>query len=286
MLDVAIIGAGELGGAIAHVLARTDIVSSVRLIDEMGHIAAGKALDIMQASPIEGFSTRVSGTNDVFAAAGASLLIVADMAVKAGSSGLSEWHGDEGLKHLERVSQIAPDRIVICAGAWQRDLVERGARELHMPRTRIFGSAPEALAAAVRAFVALEANGSPSDVSLTVLGVPPSQVVIPWDQATIGGVSLVRVLDEPACRRLAARVAPLWPPGAYALASAAVKAVACIAEQSRAVVSGFVAPDDSSGELARTVALPLRLGWSGVVSAELPPLSVHDRVALDNARLR
>ncbi len=87
---------------------------------------------------------------------------------------------------------------ILCAGAAQRDLVERGARELHFAREKLFGSAPEALAGAVRALVALETNGSPSDVALTILGVPPSQIVVPWEDAAIGGFAATRMLDEPA----------------------------------------------------------------------------------------
>src|SRR5207245_5970478 len=64
MTDVAIIGAGEVGGLIAHVLARRDAVAEIRLIDESGRVAAGKALDITQAAPSERFAARVSGAID------------------------------------------------------------------------------------------------------------------------------------------------------------------------------------------------------------------------------
>jgi malate dehydrogenase len=275
----AIIGAGELGGALAHVLARRDLVPVIRLIDERGHLAEGKALDIMQAAPIEGFATAVSGSADLTRAAGAALVILADR-----SSG-GEWEGDEGLLLLKRLSQLDAGHVVLCAGASQRELIERGVRELRFARKRLFGSAPEALAAAVRAIVALETNGSASDVALAVLGVPPSHVVVPWEEATIGGFAATRVLDETARRRLAARIAPLWPPGPYALAWAGAKAAEAVLGRSRRTISGFIAPDDSNGRRARTAALPLRLGETGVLSDDLPSLSVHDRVALDNAMM-
>jgi malate dehydrogenase len=275
----AIIGAGELGGALAHVLARRDLASTIRLIDETGQVAEGKALDIMQAAPIEGFATEVSGSTDLTTVAGAALVVLADR------SGGSEWQGEDGLLLLKRLSQLGAGSVVLCAGASQRELIERGVRELRFARERLFGSAPEALAAAVRAIVALETNGSPSDVALTVLGVPPSQVVVPWEEATIGGFAATRVLDEAARRRLAARVEPLWPPGPYALAWAAAKAADAVLGRSRRTMSGFIAPDDSNGRRARTAALPLRLGEAGVLSDKLPSLSVRDRVALDNAML-
>jgi malate dehydrogenase len=91
MQQVAIIGAGELGGAVAHALARSNLVQSVRLIDETRRVAAGKALDIAQAAPVEGFATQLSGATDVSMAAGASIVILADR-ITGG-----EWQGEDGL---------------------------------------------------------------------------------------------------------------------------------------------------------------------------------------------
>ena len=279
MRDVAIIGAGELGGALAYVLARRSVAGEIRLIDEKGTVAAGKALDIMQAAPIEGFATRLSGSTDVSSAAGASILAVTDR------FGGGEWQGEDGLMLLKRIVEIGAGSIVLCAGSSQRELVERGVRELHVGRRRLFGSAPEALAGAVRAMVALETNGSPRDVALAVLGVPPSQLVIPWEDATIAGFAMTRVLDEPSRHRIEARAARLWPPGPYALASAAASAIEALLGRSRRLVSCFVAPDDSAGRRARAAAFPVRLGPPGIVDVALPSLSVRERVRLDNATL-
>ncbi len=279
MLDVAILGAGELGGSLAYALARRELARTIRLIDPHGQVAAGKALDLMQASPIQGFSATISGTTEISAAASGTLLVLADRA-RGG-----EWTGDEGFLVLKQLSLIASDRIVLCAGAAARDLIERGVQELGYRRNRLFGSAPEGLAAALRALVALETNGSVRDVTLMVLGVPPANVVVPWDDVTVAGAALTRILDEPSRRRLASRAALLWPPGHYTLANAAAEAIASISERSRRQLSCFVAPDDSSGKRTRAVALPVRLGAEGIVMVEMPALSVNARVALDNAML-
>src|SRR3989454_11139220 len=97
MRDVAIIGAGELGGALAYVLARRSVAGEIRLIDQMGNVAAGKALDIMQAAPIDGFATRLSGSTDVSTAAGASVLVVTDR------FGGDVWQVGGGLLLLKRI---------------------------------------------------------------------------------------------------------------------------------------------------------------------------------------
>ena len=99
---------------------------------------------------------------------------------------------------------------------------------IDIPRQRLFGSAPEALAAALRSLIALETNGSIRDIALTVLGVPPHQTVVPWHTVTIAGFAATDVLSEPVRRRIETRLEPLWPPGPFALATAAAEAVATI----------------------------------------------------------
>lgn len=279
MHDVAIFGAGELGGLLAHVLARRDVARSILLVDVCGRVAAGKALDIMQASAIEGFAVRVSGSADISAAVGSAIIVLADAADGA------EWQGDEGLQILERLSRIGADSVVMCADAAHRELVERGVSDLAFRPNRLFGTAPEALASSLRALVALEANYSVKDIALTVLGVPPDQTVVPWEAVTIGGFGASQVLAEPIRRRLDARLPSLWPPGPYALATAAAEALACIIGGSSRAFSCFVAPADRMGKRARTAALPVRLGTGGAVPVEVTSLSVSARIALDNAML-
>ncbi len=279
MREVAIIGAGELGGAAAHALARSNLVQSVRIIDAERRVAEGKALDIAQAAPVEGFATRTSGGTDLSLAAGAFLVIIADRI--AGG----EWRGEDALALLKRLSQTAARAVMVCAGPSQHELVERGVCELGLSRTRLFGSAPESLAAAARALVALAVNGSPRDVALSVLGLPPEHTVIPWSDATVAGLSLTRLVDEPTRRQLAMRVSALWPTGPYALAAAATSVVEAMTGRSRRILSSFVAPDLATGRHARTTAMPVRLGASGIVEMVSPSLSAVEQVALDNAMM-
>lgn len=250
---------------------------TITLVDEAGRVAAGKALDIAQAAPVVGFATQLTGTADMSAVAGAALIVIADR------FGAAEWQSEDGLALLRRTTQLASSAVILCAGAAQRELVDRGVRELKIARGRLFGSAPEALAGGARALVALSLDASPRDVSLAVLGVPPSQIVIPWQDATLAGFEITRLLDEPTRRRLSARVAALWPSRPQALAAAAVSAIASMSGRSRRLASCFVAPDTSAGARTRTAALPVRLGPAGIVDVMVPSLSVVERVALDNA---
>ena len=277
MREVAILGAGELGGATAHLLARRDVARSVRLVDEAGSIAAGKALDITQAAPIDGFSTQLSGSTDIASAAGAAVIVLADR-VKGG-----EWQGDEGAQFARRLSQMAPRAVLLWAGAASRDAIDRAVRELHQDRRRLPGSAPEALASGARALCALAAGGSPKDVALSLVGSPPQRTVFLWEHATIGGVAIPSLIAEPERRRLAGRIAASWPPGPYALASAAVAAIEAMAGRSRRTIACFVGPDVAMGARTRTAALPVRLGAEGIERIMLPALSPRERVELEAA---
>src|SRR5262249_38427599 len=110
MRDIAIVGAGELGGCIAHAVARQNFVPTIRLLDDTGAMAEGKALDISQAAPIEGFASVLSGSTDVTSVGGAAAIVIADHGAGV------EWIGDDGLTLLKRVSQLAPTAVIICAG--------------------------------------------------------------------------------------------------------------------------------------------------------------------------
>jgi len=276
MRHVAIIGAGELGGAIAHLLARRDIARSIVLVDERGAVAAGKALDIAQAAPVEGFATQLSASSDVSTAAGADAIVVAER-VQGG-----EWFGEEAFALVKRLTASAPAAVVILAGTMSREAIERGVHEGRIAGGRLIGTAPEALASAARALTALAVNGSPRDIALPVLGAPPGHTIVAWEDATIAGFALTRTIDEPTRRRLTARIQAMWPPGPHALAAAAVKTVAAIDGRSRHLVTAFVAPA-GPGRSARAAAVPIRLGPAGVVELVMPELSAGERVAFENA---
>jgi malate dehydrogenase len=285
MREVAIVGAGELGGLVAHALVRRNAADRVRLIDDNGRVAEGKALDIGQAAPVEGFAGMVTSSTDVSAAAGAAVVVIADRVGGPGAPVRAAWHGEDSLALVRQLNAIAPRALFLCPDVSHRELVERSVRELHIPRSRILGSASEAFLAAATAIVALEIDASPRDVTLSILGVPPDRIVIAWEHAAVGGFALTGMISEPIRRQLTRRIGALWPVGPHALASAACKVVDAMSANSRRAVTCFVGPDDQAGVRTRAVALPVRLGSNGIVEVMMPTLSVVERVALDNAML-
>jgi malate dehydrogenase len=274
---IVILGAGELGGALARQLAAADVVATVVLVDDSGKIAEGKALDIRQAAPIDQYTTDVKGTTELSAVIGAAFLIVADRA----STG-SEWQSEEGLTFLKRVAEFNGTAPIVCAGAAQMSIVERGVREQGFSRTRLLGSAPEALRSAIVSMTALEAGCDPCDVSLTVVGRPPQQLVVPWEDASIAGRRATAVLSPPAITRLESRLTRLWPPGPMTLASAATRLVRAALQRSTRTCSAFVSMGRDDGQSGPTAILPVLMEPSGIRSVIRPELSARDRVRLDS----
>jgi len=279
MSIVAIIGAGMLGGSLAHKLAARGRFDEVRLIDELRDIAVGKALDIQQAAAIETFHTTLRADGDLGAAVGADVVVITGPA----EATETEWSEESGLPLLDQVAAADPRAIIVCAGASHRRLIERAVVELEIPRRRLIGSAPEGLRAALAAIVALELGCPASEVALTVLGAPPEHTVIPWSQATVGGLALDQHLPAVALARLREKLSRLWPLGPYALAAAAGRV-------SEAVIDGigrnpacFVVLDGELGTRGRSTAMRVELSTGGVVNVTEPSLSVQERVELETA---
>lgn len=278
-MTVAILGAGEIGGALARQLAALDLVSRIVIIDDFANVAAGKALDIAQSAPVDRYHTAVSGTADLAAVVGAAVLVISDTATQP----LSEWKDEAGLALLRRVSGLNQRAPIICAGVLQAGLVERGVNEVGLSRMRLFGSAPEALRSAVAAITSLEANAAPSDVSLSVLGRPPQQIIVPWNEAAIAGRPATQVLSAAQLARLDARIARLWPPGPYALASAATRLIRTALTRTPRIHSALVAVTREEGSVGRSAMMPVTLQPNGIASLIAPALSARDRVRFESA---
>lgn len=276
MSFVAIIGAGPIGGALAHTLAARGRVDEVRLIDPEGRIAEGKALDILQSSPIEQWNTRVSAATDIAAAAGAEVIVLADM-VKTG-----EISGDLGLSLVRQITRIDTNAPLLFAGGLQRDLMALTVGELHVPPRRIAGSAPLALESSVRALAAALTDASPVDLSIGIAGVPPRDAVIGWDAATAFNQPIAAVLAPHHLAALSARLPALWPPGPYALGSAGARIAEALAAGSRRRYTAFAAIDVGGAGRSLVAAVPVEFVQGGIGRTLEPALSRHERTAFEN----
>lgn len=277
MSFIAILGAGAIGGALTHTLAARDRSREIRLIDADERVARGKALDILQASPMERFACRITAADGIEAAAGAAVIVVADAA-----AGNAEHTGENGLALVRRLAAVESSAPIVFAGATQRELMGRVVSELRVHRRRVIGTAPGALESAVRALTALELDTSGVEIQLRVVGVPPQAAVIAWEEASAFGQPVSSLLPPYRLAAISGRLSRLWPPGPYALASAAARVTEAARSGSRRRFTCFVNSDDFLNRGA-VVAMPVEIGLRGVVRVLQPALTRQERTQLENA---
>jgi malate/lactate dehydrogenase len=155
--------------------------------------------------------------------------------------------------------------------------------ELHLRRDRLLGSAPEALVGAVKSMAAIEAQCSPGEIELTVLGAPPRGFVVPWSEASIGGQALERMLTQVQLSRIENRAAHLWPPGPHALGLAAARVTEALITGSRRTFSVLTRLGGEFGARGRVGVLPVLLSATGIYATRVPALTTRERVQVENA---
>jgi malate dehydrogenase len=271
---IAIIGAGPIGSTVAHRLAQRTRVNTIRMIDAAGAVAAGKALDIRQAGPIEHFDAIVESDDDVRAAASADVIVVADEVTDG------EWQGDKGLAMLRQLVNAGMTAPMVFAGASQSWLMERAYRELKVPANRLIGSAASAVASAVQAIAGLELGMAAFDVP--VVGRWPG-FVVGWSSAASQGILLTDRVPAHRLAAISAAVPKLWPPKPYAIGAATAPIVEALVSGSRGYHHAATVIDGQYGARGVTAMLPLQLGRGRVLNYSLPSLSPQERTEFMNA---
>lgn len=273
---VAIVGAGPAGGALAHALAERSRVGEIRLIDPEGRVAEGKALDILQSSPVQQFEARVTGATSLAAAAGAGAIVFADFAADG------EIAGETGLATVRQIMRLDTAAPLLFACGGQRELMQRAAGELHIAARRLIGSAPLALESAVRALAAAILDASPADLAIGVAGVPPRAAVIGWDAATAFNQPIGKVLPAHEIASISSRLAALWPPSPYTLAAAGARVAEALVKGSRRRYTCFAAIDLAGFGRGQIAAVPVEIVRGGIGRTLEPALSRHERTAFEN----
>jgi malate dehydrogenase len=187
---IALIGAGNIGGTLAHLAAQKEL-GDVVLFDVVEGIPQGKALDLSQCGPVEGFDAKVTGTNDYADIAGADVIIVtAGVARKPGMS-RDDLLGIN-LKVMKAVGEgiknNAPDAFVICITN-PLDAMVWALREFSgLPTNKVVGMAGVLDSARFSAFLAEEFGVSVRDVTSFVLGGHGDTMVPVVEYSTVKGI--------------------------------------------------------------------------------------------------
>jgi malate dehydrogenase len=189
---IALIGAGMIGGTLAH-LAGLKELGDIVLFDIMEGIPEGKSLDIAQSSPVEGFDARLTGTQRYEAIKGADVCIVtAGIARKPGMS--RDDLLATNLKVMEQVGagikKYAPDAFVICVTNPLDAMVWALQKFSGLPRHKVVGMAGVLDSARFRLFLAEEFKVSVEDVTAFVLGGHGDSMVPMIRYSTVAGIPL------------------------------------------------------------------------------------------------
>ena len=189
---IALIGAGNIGGTLAHLAAQKEL-GDIVLFDIVDGVPQGKALDLSQCGPVEGFDAKITGTSDYKDIAGADVIIVTAGVPRKPGMSRDDLLGIN-LKVMKAVGEgikaNAPDAFVICITN-PLDAMVWALREFSgLPHNKVVGMAGVLDAGRFRHFLATEFNVSMKDVTAFVLGGHGDTMVPLARYSTVGGIPL------------------------------------------------------------------------------------------------
>src|ERR1051326_8727235 len=189
---IALIGAGQIGGTLAHLVGLKEL-GDVVLFDIAEGIPQGKALDLVESSSIEGFDAKLVGTNSYDAIQGADVCIVTAGVPRKPGMSRDDLLGIN-LRVMEQVGsgirKYAPEAFVICITNPLDAMVWALQKCCGLPKNMVVGMAGVLDSARFRYFLADEFDVSVEDVTAMTLGGHGDDMVPLVRYSTVGGVPL------------------------------------------------------------------------------------------------
>jgi malate dehydrogenase len=277
---IALIGAGNIGGTLAHLAALKEL-GDVVLYDIIEGVPAGKALDLAQSAPIEGFDARLAGTRSYAAIRGADVVIVtAGIPRKPGMSRDDLLEVNAGIVKTVAagIRRYAPKAFVIVITNPLDVMVGLMQKETRLAPRKVVGMAGVLDSARFRCFLAEEFGVSVEDVTAFVLGGHGDSMVPLVRYSTVAGIplpDLVKMgwttkkrLDEIVARTRAggAEIVGLLKTGSafYAPASAAIAMAESYLKDKRRVLPCAAHLNGEYGVRGLYVGVPVVIGGRGV----------------------
>jgi malate dehydrogenase len=189
---IALIGAGQIGGTLAHLIGMKEL-GDVVLFDIAEGIPQGKSLDLVQSSPVEGFDAKIAGVNSYERIEGADVCIVTAGVPRKPGMSRDDLLGIN-LKVMDQVGaglkKYAPNAFVVCITNPLDAMVWALQKSSGLPRQMVVGMAGVLDSARLRYFLADEFNVSVEDVSAFVLGGHGDSMVPVARYCTVAGIPL------------------------------------------------------------------------------------------------
>ena len=288
---ITVVGAGNVGGTTAQRLAEKDEYEVV-LVDIVKGVSHGKALDITQAGPVCGYSTRVVGTNGYDETAGSMVAVI--------TSGIPRKPGmsrDELLTTNAKIVQSvvselvsrSPNVILILVTNPLDAMVHVARRVSGLPKARVMGMAGVLDSARMRAFIAAELSVPGPDVAAMVLGGHGDTMVPLSRYTTVKGRPVTELMSKDRLEAIVKRtreggaeIVSLLNTGSafYAPSASAVSMVEAIVKDQKRVLPCAVVCEGEYGLKDVVVGVPVRLGRGGAEQVVEYELTVEERASL------
>lgn len=272
---VTVVGAGFVGATTAQRLVEKEMANVV-LIDIVEGMPQGKALDMMQSAPVEGFRTEIIGTNDYAETAGSDIVVItAGLARKPGMS-----RDDLLMKNAEIVSGIAteclkhsPQAIFIVVTNPLDVMTYLVWKKTGLPSQKVFGMAGQLDLARYAYFISQDAGCHPHEVEAMVLGGHGDQMVPVPEHSTAKGKPITERIKPERIEELnqrtrdgGAEIVKLLKTGSafYAPSSSVVRMVRSILEDKKEAIPSCVYLTGQYGLKDVYCGVPAKLGKNGI----------------------
>jgi malate dehydrogenase len=289
---ITVVGAGNVGASVALLLAQKQLARHVVLVDIIEGVPQGKGLDQWESAPIEGYDTRIIGTNDYARTAGSDIVIVtAGIARKPGMSREDLLNTNAGIVQsvAQQIALTSPDAIIIMVSNPLDVMAHVFMKTTGFPRERVIGMAGVLDTARYRSFIALELDVSVEDIQALVLGGHGDTMVPLASYTSVSGIPLNQLLAQDRIdalvertRKGGAEIVGLLKTGSayYAPAAAAVQMAEAIVLDKKRILpcSAWLQGEYELRDLF--LGVPCRLGRTGLERILEVRLTAEERAAL------
>jgi len=287
---VTIVGAGNVGATAAQRIADKDLADVV-LVDIVPGVPQGKALDMAESGPVEGYDCRISGSNDYRDSADSDVVVItAGIPRKPGMSrdDLLKTNHDIVKGVTEQVVKASPNCIIIVVSNPLDAMAQTAFRVSKFPRQRVIGMAGVLDSARFRAFIAMELNVSVDNIHAFVLGGHGDTMVPMPRYSTVAGIPITELMSKETIDRLAQRardggaeiVKLLNTSAWYAPSASIVEMVDAILNDRKKILPCSTFLEGEYGISNLYVGVPVKLGEKGIEQVIEISLTNDERAAL------
>jgi malate dehydrogenase len=292
---ITVVGAGNVGATAAQGIALRNLASKVVMIDIAEGVPQGKGLDQWESAPIEGFDSRVIGTNSYDDTANSDIVVItAGIARKPGMSrdDLLNTNAKIVRDVAGNVKKSSPNAIIIMVSNPLDVMAYVAMKEAGFPRERVIGMAGVLDSARYRSFIALELDCSVEDVQALVLGGHGDTMVPLASYTTVSGIPLKQLMAQDRidfnvnrARTGGAEIVAFLKTGSayYAPAAAVVQMVEAIVLDKKRIVPCSAWLTGEYGMNDVFLGVPIKLGRKGLEQIIEVELTSDEKAALEKS---